>query len=329
LPTGEVQIDFTEFDVAASYAFDTLHVSTMFSPQAFYALGWAYAPRDFLGLKAFTPEWDKAFRSAYGQYVAHLREKGWLRNVVFYLSDEPHTDQPNVADNLQQFSAVVRSVAPDVPVYSSTWTYMPSLVGAVTRWGVGIQGTFPVDEMQKRQAAGDTFWFTTDGTQCIDTPYNGSERLLAWFCFKYGILGHEFWGSDWYTYDPWKFGWHQFIQQADTNGQVPYWIRYPDGDGYVVYPGKDVGSDTPIPCIRLAAVRDGEYDYEYLTLLRSRIQAARAAGKPTEKAEQTLAMAESLVSMPNAGGLKTTKLMPNPTKILKLRELAGDLIDGM
>ncbi|MDQ3813379.1 MAG: hypothetical protein M3347_05455, partial [Armatimonadota bacterium] len=127
LENGAVKMDFTEFDRAASYCFDELGMSTAYTPQYFYALGWAYSPQKFLGLKAFTPEWEKAFGSAYRQYVEHLRQKGWLDRITFYLSDEPFGDRKEVIENLSKFSKFLQSIAPEVPIYSSTWRHMPGL----------------------------------------------------------------------------------------------------------------------------------------------------------------------------------------------------------
>ncbi|MFO7976677.1 MAG: hypothetical protein R6V12_18830 [Candidatus Hydrogenedentota bacterium] len=72
---------------------------------------------------------------------------------------------------------MARSVAPDVPVYSSTWRYIEGLEGHLTLWGWAFTRAFPLEKMRKRQAAGDRFCFTTDGHMCTDTPFLGVERL--------------------------------------------------------------------------------------------------------------------------------------------------------
>jgi hypothetical protein len=51
--------------------------------------------------------------------------------------------------------------------------------------------------------------------------------------------------------------------------------RY-NGDGYLVYPGAD---GVPYPSLRLAALRDGFEDYEYMWLLRQLVQKAETTGK--------------------------------------------------
>ena len=78
-------------------------------------------------------------------------------------------------------------------------------------------------------------WFTCDGQMATDTPFLATERLLAYYCYKYGIRGFEFWGLAWWTYNPWEVGWHQFIRQSDE-GKKYYWVRYPNGDGFLPIP---------------------------------------------------------------------------------------------
>ncbi|MDQ3815243.1 MAG: DUF4091 domain-containing protein, partial [Armatimonadota bacterium] len=165
--------------------------------------------------------------------------------------------------------------------------------------------------------------------QCLDTPYAGTERLLSWYCFKYGVLGFEFWGVNWYTYDPWKFGWHSFIQQSNSEEEASYWVRYPDGDGYVAYPGKAIGREEPVSSIRFAAVRDGEEDYEYLILLRQRIEAARQAGRSVTAAEAVLNRALNLVSIPNPGGLRTSEFINDPAEPLAIRDAIAEQIEAL
>lgn len=322
LQNGTVTADFPAFDKAAQLCFDELGMSAMYTPEQFYALGWAYAPKDFLGTKAFTPEWENAFGSALKQFVEHVKAKGWLDKFTLYLSDEPF-DTPEVADNLQKFSRFVQKTAPGLPVYSSTWTHMKALDGAVTRWGAGHVGMFPIADMREHQAAGDSFWFTTDGQQCLDTPYLGTERLLSWYCDKYGTRGWEFWGVNWWTYDPYQFGWHRYISQADSEKAASFYIRYPNGDGYLAYPGQDA----PISSIRLEAVRDGAEDYEYLKILRS-LNSSNTTRQKTLVANLLL-QAEAQVSIPNAGGRYSSKNQSDPAALLRLRDKIGAAIEAV
>jgi hypothetical protein len=163
---------------------------------------------------------------------------------------------------------------------------------------------------------------------CTDTPYCAVERLLPHYCFKYGVEAYEFWGVAWTTYDPHRFGWHAFIHQTDQPGKS-YWVRYPNGDGFLTYPGHPVGYDGPLSTIRLEQARDGAEDYEYLYLLRQLMVKAKAAGKNTTAAEQALARADRLVTIPNAGGCYSSKILPDPEEVYLLREQVAAAIEGL
>jgi hypothetical protein len=152
-----------------------------------------------------------------------------------------------------------------------------------------------------------------------DTPFLATERLLPYYCYKYGVSGFEFWGLAWWTYNPWQVGWHQFIRQSEE-GQKYYWVRYPNGDGFLTYPGKPVGMDGPASTIRLEQIRQGLQDYDALALLADLAASARQAGRSTVAAEQALALAGDLVTIPNAGGLRSSEILPNPDLVPAARK---------
>jgi hypothetical protein len=182
--------------------------------------------------------------------------------------------------------------------------------------------------MRERREAGDEIWFTTDGHQCLDTPYCAIERLLPWLCWKYGASAYEFWGVNWWTYDPWERGWHTFISQSD-DGVSYYYVRYPNGDGYLTYPGARAGVDGPVGSIRLEQVREGVEDYEYLWLLDQLIADAKARRVSTREAERVRRDAAALVSIPNRGGRYSTSLLPDPDAVPRLRAELGRTIERL
>jgi hypothetical protein len=114
-------------------------------------------------------------------------------------------------------------------------------------------------------------------------------------------------------------GWHQFISQSDE-GKKYYWVRYPNGDGFLAYPGKPAGLDGPASTIRLEQIRLGLQDYEAMLLLGDLAAKARQAGHPAAAAERALASARELVSIPNPGGLRSTEILPNPDTVPATRK---------
>ena len=180
-----------------------------------------------------------------------------------------------------------------------------------------------MEEMEKigarLQKAGKQMWFTCDGQMATDTPYLATERMLPYYCLKYGARGFEFWGLAWWTYDPWRTGWHRFIRQSDE-GKKYYWVRYPDGDGYLAYPGKPAGLQGPASSIRLEQVRQGLQDYEAMAMLSEAVVRARQVGRPMMAGERALAKAREIVTIPNTGGLRSSELLPNPDVVPAVRK---------
>ncbi len=324
---GRIVLDWEEFDRWAELCLDELGMNHLYTPWPFYAFGWAYAPGPFMGREAFTPEWREAISEAYTQFVDHLEARGWHDRLIHYVSDEPHMWVDSVIPNLQRCCALFDELAPDVPRYSSTWTYDPGLDGAITLWGAGHYGCFPVESMRQRQAAGDGILFTTDGQMCIDTPWCAIERLLPWYARRWGAIGYEFWGVSWWTYDPSLYGYHSFISQSDQGDEF-YWIRYPNGDGYLAYPGAPFGLDVPVPSLRLVLAREGQEDGEYLRLLEQLLAEAPEDSEERRLGEAALEAAQALVPIPNAGGLRSSDILPNPTAVADVRTQVAEAIEA-
>jgi hypothetical protein len=315
---GDVIMDTKGFDEDAAYCLDKLKMNVFYTPWQFYCFGWGHPPRSFQGLQPFTPEYKTAYSICLKAFMDHLRENGWDRKVVHYISDEPHYRDEGIIPQMQKLCNMIHEAEPEIRIYSSTWGHVPAWNGYLDIWGVGAYGIFPVEEMEARLRAGDEFWFTTDGQMATDTPYCAIERLYPYYCWKYGASGYEFWGVSWWTYNPFKFGWHSYGRQSSAPGRYVS-VRYPNGDGFLTYPGWLIGEDGPVSSIRLEQVREGIEDYEYLYLLKQNIDAAKEKGLDTSAAELALAAAEDLVTIPNAGGLRSTEIMPDPDAVSTIR----------
>ncbi|MBN1346250.1 MAG: DUF4091 domain-containing protein [Phycisphaerae bacterium] len=328
---GKVAMDTERFDAAARICIDELKMNVYYSPHLFYAFGWAYKPRVVFGHEAFSDEYVRAYTSCYRAFLDHVKAKGWYDELINYISDEPHYTHEHVVEQMKRICDMAHSVDPKVPLYSSTWRHVPQWDGYLDMWGVGQYGCFPVEEMSRRLAAGDRMLITCDGQQALDTPYLATERLLPYYCFKYGMEGYEFWGVSWWTYDPWERGYHWFIAQSD-DGKRHYRVRYPNGDGYLTYPGHQVGLDRPVSSIRLEQAREGIEDYEYICLLRGLVEKARGkdgSGEAIKLAEVALDRARSLVRIPNAGGCYSTEILPDPGVVPAAREALAEAIVGL
>ncbi len=321
LRDGRIQIDSGDFDEMARFLIEDLKVSVLYTPDFLYSFGWAYTPQPIFGRQPFSQEYVSAYQEALRVFYKHVQGNGWGDKFVYYISDEPHFWHETIKDQMKRLCALAKEAVPGIRIYSSTWHLVPDWLGSLDIWGVGPHGSCPASDIKKIQEEGGEVLFTTDGQICLDTPYLAIERLLPYLCFKYGVNGYEFWGVSWWTYNPWERGWHSYIRQSDE-GKNFYWIRYPNGDGYLVYPGDPVGSSDPLPSLRLIQVREGLEDYWILKAVDEGVTDGRFSGMATERAKDVLESARSLVDIPNAGGLRSTQLLPDPDRVLQIRQRA-------
>lgn len=346
--TGKSSCDWTEFDKTASWYFDQLHVRWSYTP-GFYLFGWGMPPRtrdDFTPYQGEYPypdadravlneDYKKAYQSQLECFWNHVKEKGWQDRFVLYISDEPFYSKPEIITQMKTLCAMIHEVDPAIPIYSSTWRHIPEWDGSINVWGIGHYGIVPPEQLEKSKSRGDSFWWTTDGQMCLDTPYSAIERMLPWWCWRWGADSYEFWGATWYTYNPFDFGWHRYIPQTDTPTSK-YFVRYPNGDGYIIYPGSLIGRDDIITSVRCDAARDGQEDALLLALLDRAIEKAAdsnsAPGQVDEAIEKAKALREkaaSLVPIPTPGGRYSTKILPKPEILDSLREEIGTVLEEL
>ncbi len=352
---GRVTIDFTEYDKAAAIYFDELKNPFAYLPvDIFYLFGWAFPPSEKFKEKPYPgeypykdadrsrlrPEYKKAYQLVLKTFWDHLKEKGWADRYILYLSDEPHeADNNNGRSNniniqMKALCDMVHEVDPKIPVYVSTWWYRPEWQGYIDVWGLGFNGEgdygnyVTAEDLQHIIRSGGRIWYTTDGNFCTETPYMAVERLLPWFGYKYGAEAYEFWGVNWLTYNPYKYGWHSYIYESQAPGEES-WKRYPNGDGYVIYPGKPIGEDGLIGSIRLKQVREGAEDYEYLTLLGHLIEKSDPGNPALKTARDALQQALELVNIPCAMGRYSTKILKDPDAIYMAREAVARSIEAL
>lgn len=87
--------------------------------------------------------------------------------------------------------------------------------------------------------------------------YNLGTRISGWMEKKYDINGYLYWST---TEDFYHEEWYKYINPYED----PTRWKGADGDGYLVYPGKYYGSETPLPSLRLVSYRDSMDDYDML-----------------------------------------------------------------
>lgn len=347
--TGEWTADFTEFDAVCEHYFGDLKIRYSYLPGDWYCFGWGMPPRARQGIDPYEGEWpykgaDRGklrpeFKKVYQDKLRlmwnHLKEKGWDKNFVLYISDEPFYSKPEIIAQMIACCEMIHEVDPDIPIYASTWHHIPEWDGHITVWGIGHYGVVSEEQIEKSKARGDRIWWTTDGQMCTDTPYCATERLLPYWCMKYGADAYEFWGASWFTYDPYQYGWHSYIHQSDQPG-VEYYVLYPNGDGYIFYPDKLLDVEEIVSSIRLEQAREGVEDAAYIIMLREEIARVKAlenrsvsVNQTLQNAENTLSRVYDLVHIPNAGGRFTSHYLPNPEEVDEVKMLMVQLIEEL
>ena len=324
---GCIVTDFTVHDAEAEKFFNIYRFPSAYMPRnPFYGFGVAARPKNFLGEEPYAkdetdrsklrPEYVKAFQAALGMYWRHVKDKGWDKKLVLYISDEPRHWIKDIEVQMKALCKMIHDVDPAIPIYSSTWQYRPEWIGAIDVWGAGPYGCFTVGEMEKVRQSGGRLWFTTDGQMCIDTPYCAIEQMLPLYAAVHGVEKYEFWGAPWVTNDPWRFGWHAYVEGG---------IRFPNGDGFVIYPPRNAQMDArPCPSIRLAAARDGVELHSYCKLLEA---PGKSGGKVADKAKALLDECHRLCIIPNAGGRRSTMLLTRPDVIDDWRFRVGTFLE--
>ena len=327
---GEIVADFTEHDKGAEEFFGKYRFPCAYFPRnPFYVFGYAMKTHDFLGEPAYEPgekdfsrlreKYVKDYQKALRIYWNHIKAKGWADKMVLYVSDEPTYWDRSVVTRLKAVCRMIHEVDPEIPIYSSTWAHKADWNDSIDVWGAGAYGCFPVKEMENVRKRGKRLWFTTDGQFAVTTPYTALEQLMAVYAHVYGAERYEYWGVNWVTIPPWRYGWHSYSTEGCFRGI--------SGSGFIAYPPMP-GSGDPRPCasVRMAAVRDGVELRSYLDLLEG---LAKGTGGSAAAARRILDRYRALAGIPNAGGRFSTRLFPEgPEGFDALRLAAGEVISS-
>ncbi len=208
------------------------------------------------------------FAAAYAKF---LRSKGWLDKSLVELWDEPTVlEWPDVkarAEKLKQIDPGIRLQLFAEGGPYDFWDKKTDKYGLNKL--IDIWSPYRVVEAPEMQSAGVEIWsyFCTLSRENSPNFYVESpaiyQRSIAWYCWMYGVDGFEHWGTNyfWRNVKPGKP-----MEEKWPNKSWDYRsYNYFDGEGQLVYPGKD---GETYSSIRLENFRDGMEDYEYLFKLR-------------------------------------------------------------
>lgn len=226
------------------------------------------------------------------QLAAHLRARGWLDRAFDYTFDEPSDDK---YAEVRRRADEIHAAVPGLPRLV-TRMLDPRLHGAVDIWCpiVNLVDDKPGNSQAPPRAAydehtkhGERIWwyqacmshgcnivggsyFTGWPSYAVDAPAM-SHRIFEWLTFRYRIGGELYYD----TVEAYAAGKDPWRDQLLFGG---------NGDGTLFYPGRAAvlggTHDFPVESVRLALIREGLEDYEYLRLY------AKVAG---DKAAEALA----------------------------------------
>jgi hypothetical protein len=97
-----------------------------------------------------------------------------------------------------------------------------------------------------------------------------------------------------------------------------------NGDGHLIYPGPD---GNPLPSVRLALIRDGIEDYEYLYLLKTRLDALLAKKSPSPEVVALTDAASKRLAVPDDVVESLTKYTGDPSVVTAERRNVAELIE--
>jgi hypothetical protein len=263
--------------------------------------------------------------------AAAWKQQGLPKQVYIYGMDEPHEEElPFLADLYRR----LRKAVPGYPIMQTIGHPNPrKLVGLVDIW-CPLIARLDSPFYAERRNAGDRLWtYVCCGPRpphanfFIDQPPT-AHRVLFWQAWHHGCTGLLYWcvcywnglpnaasGKPCFPETP--------IRLKDLGTYKSYKVN---GDGVLVYPGPD---RMPVPSVRLEIIRDGIEDYEYLALLRRRLEQARALPEAQRPPTALLDHAEELCRVPPTISGSLTDYTREARDILDRRRAVGEMLERL
>lgn len=220
----------------------------------------------------YTPEFKKKMYDKIKPVVDELRRRGLAKDAYIYTFDETKKEYEPI---VREFFGMVKEHFPEVATF--TTAKIPQRVDELNSlnidWLCPSTRTYNYQDAEKCRAAGKKIWsYVCCGP---DHPYANimcrfpliESRILGWQSFEQKYDGFLYWGVNiWPSrsnvpIDP-ENG---IFLDWSIEGIIGHEIY---GDGRLIYANKN---GEPIGSTRLAVLRDGLEDYEYLYLLSKKL----------------------------------------------------------
>lgn len=236
----------------------------------------------------YTPEFRRRLAERLDPAIAELRREGLLDRAYIYTFDERGKEFFPI---IREYFGMVKERYPEVRTL--TTAYVPQDPATMrdlnVDWNCPVSSVYRFEEAERCRAAGLQVWSYI----CLGPrfPYANwladdpliEARLIWWQAFHQKLDGFLYWGLNIWDrrnndrlVDP---GAGPLLAWSITTGTPGSEWDGLHGDGELLY----AGVQGPIGSIRLANIRDGLEDYEYLWLLgqaEGNVETARAACLP-------------------------------------------------
>lgn len=221
-----------------------------------------YAPQE-----AYTPELFEEFKSRLDPYVAELRKHDLTKYAYVYGFDERGEGYNPIMEKVHK---LVKERYPDVAFFTTSMMYKqlkenPDRTDCYANdWYCPLTSVYDDELSAKLRAKGhQVWWYTCCGPRHPHANFSSIEypfiegRVIAWLSYQHRVDGFLFWHVNLWR-GPYRFDESVCFQPGFESSAVAGMV----GDGQFLYPGVA----GPVPSIRLANIRDGSEDYDYLSL---------------------------------------------------------------
>ncbi len=272
------------------------------------------------------PDYDEAYKASFSAehkpLCSRLQERGWLDTAFLCAWDEPN---PSAYPGVLAGHRLIKDTCPDLDILQTVNQDREpeKLVGRVDIW-CPITSLWNPDFYHARQAAGEeVWWYVCCGPHPPYATFFIDEdaidhRLLFWQTWQQQVQGVLFWQTTWWAGNMTEGG---TTTAADPRGwvQPSYGTFKVNGDGHLLYPGEDM---SPLGSQRLALIRDGLEDYDYLAILRQRVQEGKGSAEDRAAAEKLLQVGSDI-----SKGL--TVYTKDPEVLQERRDAIAEMIERL
>lgn len=275
--------------------------------------------KETLILDVLSEPYKKLMHDYFKSWAEYLEKKGCLDDVFCYIYDEPgHKEEEEMVTELIR---IVHAADPRLKVMipglpSKGKEYSAGLLDSLDMMcpGVGGMNEELAEDMQKKGKK--SWWYICMSPKhpypnfFIDYPAI-DHRVIFWMAWKYKVEGFLYWHTTYWERNPWK--------NSETYTST-------HGDGCLFYPARK-GSVEVIPTIRLANIRDGIEDYEYLAFLKRTLDRLDNSGIKIDKELRT--EARRMLSVPESIVVTTSNYTKSPARLLERRNRIGNMIEQL